>query len=160
MLIVTATNVTRTRANKGKCGQPILAREDGTADYDVWVGINHHCLWRGEVNGHVRDVGAEVLLRLIADKMQTAREMEDAMPVLTRFLRDAAMGEPSEALMEHCRQKLNEVLRAGMHKQKGRSAKASLRRKIKPIVKAALDKGYCGTCGDSKPECKCKGRKK
>lgn len=58
MLIATAHNIT-----------PDGAREDGTADYDVWIGINRHCIWRGSVNGHIRATGAAVLLRLIADRM-------------------------------------------------------------------------------------------
>lgn len=64
MLIVTALNVT------GKDGKPKLARKDGTADYDVWIGVNHHQIWSGNVTGHVRDEGAAKLLRLIADKME------------------------------------------------------------------------------------------
>ena len=76
MLIITATNVTHSRAKNGNPGQPILARKDGTADYDVWVGINQHCLWKGSVNGHVRDAGAEVLLRLIADHMEEGKKRE------------------------------------------------------------------------------------
>lgn len=140
MLIVTATNVTHARAKSGKCGQPVLAHKDGTADYDVWVGINHHRIWSGEVNGHVRDAGAEVLLRAIADKMESTREMEAAMPVLTRFLRDAAMGEPSEALLEESRQKLHELLLKGVHTQSGRTWEASLRRKLKPALKLTLAK--------------------
>ncbi len=140
MLILTATNVTHTRAAKGKCGQPVLAREDGTADYDVWVGINHHCLFSGQLKGHARNAGAETLLRLIADKMESTRQMEEAMPVLTRFLRDAAMGEPSEALLEESRQKLHELLRAGVHKQRGRSPEASLRRKVRPVANKLIEK--------------------
>jgi hypothetical protein len=69
MLIVTATNVTHERCKPGKTGKPVLARKDGTADYDVWVGINHHCIWHGSLKGHRRDAGAAKLLRLIADKM-------------------------------------------------------------------------------------------
>ena len=41
----------------------------GTADYDAWVGINHHMIWKGSVNGHVRSDGGAKLLRLIADRM-------------------------------------------------------------------------------------------
>lgn len=59
MLIVTATNVTGEK----------LARKDGTSDYDVWVGINQHCIWLGPIKGHIRDAGAAVLLRKIADSM-------------------------------------------------------------------------------------------
>jgi hypothetical protein len=61
MLIVTAHNVT---------GDGKLTRADGTADYDVWVGINQRCIWRGSVNGHVRKAGAGALLRLIAARME------------------------------------------------------------------------------------------
>jgi len=61
MLIVTAVNVT---------GDGRLAREDGTADYDVWIGINHHhCIWRGPVKNFVRDRNAAELLREIANAM-------------------------------------------------------------------------------------------
>ncbi len=63
MLIVTAENVT---------GDRKLARADGTADYEVWVGINQHLIWRGSLNGHQRSAGAAKLLRLIADKMDAA----------------------------------------------------------------------------------------
>ena len=47
----------------------IFSRPDGTADYDVWVGINHHMIRKGSVNGHVRSDGGAKLLRLIADRM-------------------------------------------------------------------------------------------
>ena len=63
MFILTATNVTDL-ANR------TLARSDGTADYDVWVGINQHMIWRGSINGHVRSDGGAKLLRLIADAME------------------------------------------------------------------------------------------
>lgn len=58
MLIVTAANVTEN-----------LQREDGIADYRVQVNINYTPIWKGEVNGHVRDEGAAALLRRIADTM-------------------------------------------------------------------------------------------
>lgn len=74
MFIVTAENVTSARCKPGKLGKAILARADGTADYDVWVGINHHLIWRGSVNGHQRAKGAATLLRLIADKVEVAGE--------------------------------------------------------------------------------------
>jgi len=74
MLIVTATNVTHERAKPGKNGVPCLARPDGTADYDVWVGINQHMIWRGSVNKHHRAKGAAALLRLIADKIEAGGE--------------------------------------------------------------------------------------
>lgn len=60
MLILTAHNVT-----------PNGNREDGTADYDVWIGINRTCIWRGSVNGHMRHTGAVALLRKIADEMES-----------------------------------------------------------------------------------------
>lgn len=59
MLIATAINLT-----------PNLQRLNGTADYDVWVGINQHCIWRGNVNNHQRDSGAAALLRRIAERME------------------------------------------------------------------------------------------
>jgi hypothetical protein len=59
MLIVTATNIT------GGNG----TAEDGTADYDVWVGINQVCIWQGPIAGHVRVDGAAALLRHIATAM-------------------------------------------------------------------------------------------
>lgn len=64
MLILTATNVTKVK------GKSTLVRKNGTADYEVWVGINQHCIWKGEVNGHDRGNGASVLLRLIANKLE------------------------------------------------------------------------------------------
>lgn len=63
MLIITATNVTPL---------DVLARSDGTADYDVSVGLNRRTIWRGSVNGHKRADGAATLLRLIADRMDKA----------------------------------------------------------------------------------------
>jgi len=60
MLIVTAQNVT---------DGGTLADKDGKAKYDVWVGINHHCIWHGPITGHVRAQGAQALLRRIADAM-------------------------------------------------------------------------------------------
>ncbi len=74
MFIVTAENVTHERANAGYYGSPCLAREDGTADYEVWVGINQHLIWRGSINGHTRAAGAAALLRLIADKVEANGE--------------------------------------------------------------------------------------
>lgn len=75
MFICTASNVT-----------PNLARPDGTADYDVWVGINQHLIWRGSVNGHKRDAGAAALLRLIADRLeastQTFEEVKRGNPAI------------------------------------------------------------------------------
>lgn len=65
MLIVTAVNVT---------GDGKFTHADGTADYDVWVGINQRCIWRGSITGHKRDAGAQALLRLIADRMEEERE--------------------------------------------------------------------------------------
>jgi hypothetical protein len=69
MLILTATNVTHERARSGKSGKQVLARKDGTADYEVWLGINQQCIWQGSVNRHVRANGAAELLRKIADRM-------------------------------------------------------------------------------------------
>jgi hypothetical protein len=62
MLILHAGNVT---------GEA-LERADGTAEYAVWVGINHHCIWRGRIERHLRKEGAARLLRLIADAMESA----------------------------------------------------------------------------------------
>lgn len=59
MLILTAHNVS------GGVG----TKPDGTADYDVWVGINQVRIWGGKVTGHLRNAGAAVLLRKIADRM-------------------------------------------------------------------------------------------
>lgn len=69
MLIVTAHNVTS--PEKG-----VLAREDGTADYDVWVGINQHCIWKGSVT-HRRELGAAELLRMIALGMDESKLEEE-----------------------------------------------------------------------------------
>lgn len=76
MLIVTATNVTKLTAKK--TSKPVLSRKDGTADYDVWLGINTHCLWRGVVTGHIRAQGASVLLRHIADAIDAHPRSEPA----------------------------------------------------------------------------------
>ena len=66
MLILTATNVTRLSD-----GISTLSRPDGTSDYDIWIGINQHCIWRGSIKGHLRDQGAASLLRFIADRMES-----------------------------------------------------------------------------------------
>lgn len=59
MLIITAHNVSGGNGTK----------EDGTADYDVKVRINEQVIWSGPVTRHVRNAGAAVLLRKIADRM-------------------------------------------------------------------------------------------
>lgn len=59
MMILNAVNVTP----RG------LLEKDGLSDYDVWVGINERCVWRGKIEGHVRAEGAAKLLRLIAEAM-------------------------------------------------------------------------------------------
>jgi hypothetical protein len=71
MLILTAQNVTPGDDRP-------LARPDGTSDYEVWVGVNHHMIWRGSVNGHSRDAGAAALLRLIAAKMDAMHALGNA----------------------------------------------------------------------------------
>lgn len=63
MLILTAQNITKEN------DKLVLVRTDGTADYDVWIGVNHNCIWRGTVTGHKRDDGAQTLLHLIAYAM-------------------------------------------------------------------------------------------
>jgi len=68
MLILTATNVTLDVLESGHCN-PVLARPDGTSDYDVCVGINQHMIWRGLVRRRRRDAGAAELLRLVAKRM-------------------------------------------------------------------------------------------
>ena len=42
------------------------------SDYEVWIGINQHCIWRGMVKGHTRNEGCEALLRRIADAMENS----------------------------------------------------------------------------------------
>jgi hypothetical protein len=64
MLILTAGNVT---------GNGELEK-DGKANYTVWVGINHHQIWAGPVNDHVRSSGAAQLLRKIADAMDSQED--------------------------------------------------------------------------------------
>jgi hypothetical protein len=64
MLIVTATNVTKEKRKK------VIVRKNGMADYDIWVGINHNCIWRGSVKNHDRCTGAPELLRRIANNME------------------------------------------------------------------------------------------
>lgn len=80
MLIVTATNVTP----RG------VVRKNGTADYEVWVGINQHCIWRGNIDNHIRDNGAGELLRTIANQMDAAKQLEIAMPLLSRMVKDTS----------------------------------------------------------------------
>jgi hypothetical protein len=60
MFIVTAHNTTDGNGT----------RPDGTADYNVWVGINQDCIWKGAVTGHLRARGAAALLRKIAAQMK------------------------------------------------------------------------------------------
>lgn len=59
MLILTAGNIT---------GEGKLEKE-GLANYTVWIGVNHHQIWAGPINGHIRATGAAELLRKIADAM-------------------------------------------------------------------------------------------
>lgn len=63
MLIITALNVTGGDGTKS----------DGTADYEVCAGVNDRCFWKGTVTGHIRNAGAAVLLRKIADRMDNAK---------------------------------------------------------------------------------------
>lgn len=81
-LILTATNVTF-QARTGK-----LARKNGTADYDVWLGINSHRIWSGKVYGHKRAAGATALLRLIADKIEAAETLAKVMPFITSAMQN------------------------------------------------------------------------
>jgi hypothetical protein len=72
MLILHAQNVTAQNEPRhaGEAVEPKLVRADGTADYVVWVGVNRHCIWMGDIRGHVRKKGASELLRLIASRME------------------------------------------------------------------------------------------
>ena len=54
MLIILAHNTTGTK-------------EDGTSDYNVEARVNERVIAKMVVKGHVRDAGAAVLLRKIAD---------------------------------------------------------------------------------------------
>jgi len=62
MLILTAENITDKKKR-------LAVRGDGTADYDVWVGINQVCIWHGKIKRHTRQAGAAPLLRMIADEI-------------------------------------------------------------------------------------------
>ncbi len=68
MFIVTATNVTRDRDTTNRIEWNSLEREDGTADYDVSVGINDFVIWRGSVNSIL------LLLLFIIAKFTSASE--------------------------------------------------------------------------------------
>jgi hypothetical protein len=64
MLILNAHNVTENGEHS-----------DGTAEYEVWVGVNGRAIWQGSIRGHVRRGGAAALLYLIAKEMErTPRE--------------------------------------------------------------------------------------
>lgn len=65
MLIVTAQNVTAKRTGVDRS----LVDAQGFSDYDVWVGINQHMIFKGSIAKHRRDDGAQQLLRRIADAM-------------------------------------------------------------------------------------------
>lgn len=106
MLICTATNVTPGG----------LARCDGTADYEVWVGINHHRIWAGEIKRHVRDKGAAELLRIIATRM------DEGAPLRLKF------SKTMEVLFGNVE---NESKTVGKAKRKGtqKGAQASPKRK-------------------------------
>lgn len=65
MFILTACNITQ-EPN----GKQVLAHSDGSAEYDVWVGINQRMIWKGTLSGHIRSHGGAALLRLIADRME------------------------------------------------------------------------------------------
>ena len=54
MLIILAHNTTGTK-------------EDGTSDYNVEARVNERVIAKMVVKGHIRDAGAAVLLRKIAD---------------------------------------------------------------------------------------------
>lgn len=56
MLIVLAHNTTDTKP-------------DGTSDYDVELRVNERIFAKVQIKGHVRALGAAVLLRKIADVM-------------------------------------------------------------------------------------------
>lgn len=148
MMIVTAVNTTAEKDDS-----KVLARADGTSTYDVWVGINRHKLWSGEIKNHIRNEGAPALLRHIAEQMEIAQEMEAVMPIMTRFLQD--MAEPSDQLLEQCRLDLAILLRRGsIRAQKGRTHEASLRRKIKRLVAERIKRNgkaaNSGTADNSK----------
>lgn len=61
------------------------------SNYDVWIGINDVCLWRGQVYGHQRSAGAADLLRLIASTFEEASavnlEKESKKPRRTKARR-------------------------------------------------------------------------
>lgn len=140
MLILTATNVTQAR------GKQALVKEDGTADYEVWLGINHHCIYKGPVNCVRTHDSAPQLLRAIANKVEVARVLENSMPIMTRFLKDF-LPEPSQELLDKCRLDLFAALDAGIHTQKGRSTVASVERRIKRIVRARVKLEHANTEG-------------
>lgn len=125
MLYVFAHNVTGGKGN----------RKDGTADYDVQVNINEKCLWRGSVNGYLREQGAAMLLRVIADKMAAATQVETAMPILTRILMDAnvhpTFKKPLVDVSQIPASRICTVTGEVVYKSKGRSIAASKRRKAK-----------------------------
>lgn len=58
------------------------------SDYDVWIGINQHCIWRGMVTGHVRANGAQALLRKIADAMDNRPQEEQHESPAIKFFTD------------------------------------------------------------------------
>lgn len=72
MLIVTAVNITEASDLADKDILSRLQDKDGKSKYDVWIGINQHCIWRGTVQDHVRDEGAAALLRHIATAMENS----------------------------------------------------------------------------------------
>lgn len=125
MLILTAINVTTGGTT----------RDGGLSDYEVYLGVGPHCIWKGALAGHIRDAGAPALLRLIADKVEIAKEMELTMPVLHRLVKEFGPVDPSEELLDKCRIDLLRALDKGIHCQKGRSMAASVERKIKRIVR-------------------------
>lgn len=74
MLILTAVNVT---------GEDKLEREDGTSDYEVSIYINKDVIWQGNVNNHIREMGASELLHVIAEHMESEEEeVEHKVPFL------------------------------------------------------------------------------
>ena len=81
MLVVTVVNTTHKRCKNGTAA---LADKDGLSDYAVVARINKRIFWSGAVKKHRRDFGAAVLLRLIADKMESTPT--DQVQPLTHML--------------------------------------------------------------------------
>lgn len=74
-----------------------LSRADGTSDYEVQVSINERPIYQGSIRNHVREEGASVLLRHIADAMDAHPRSENAKSRANKSVRRGNKNRSSAA---------------------------------------------------------------